>query len=381
MLAWIFSFDYPSKWRNLKKNPYWLFIFLFFCLSLLGMIYTSNSYEGWKDVTVKMSLLLLPLPLASSPALSAQKLKLILKTFVLSISIAIVVLLVMAWSRYSIDGSTRHFFYGNFASLRRVPAHYFSLYINLAFFITLFYFFKDFSKLKFSGRLAYIALLILQLSALYLCSVRIQFLALLIGLIVFFIRFFRKKLKPLQIALSLIGIFSVLIITALLIPESKRRIIETMDEYSAFRGREELKQMNHRVFLWKYGTEVIKENVWIGTGTGSANDHLHEYLKEEKAQFWDGKGIYLLGEKKYNFHNEFLQNFATHGILGLLLISLILFRPLFQNDSEFGMLCISFLILCIISFMTESMLERQAGNLFFAFFYSVLVINRNASKN
>jgi hypothetical protein len=35
-----------------------------------------------------------------------------------------------------------------------------------------------------------------------------------------------------------------------------------------------------------------------------------------------------------------------------------------------------FLLVCALSFLTESMLQRQAGILFFSFFYTLLLPNR-----
>lgn len=339
------------------------------------MGYSSNSIEGWKDVEVKISLLLIPLALGTCKPISSKQIKIILKVFAYTISLALVILTIIAFVKYSRDGDSSHFFYNHFATFDRVPIHYFALYVNLAFFIVFKMMVNGLQNKSGRFIILHIALLILLMTALFLCSVRIQFIAFVISFIVFLIWHFRKILRPHQLILAGLGFILLLFSVAWIIPESRRRIVETMDEYSAYKGREELKQMNHRVFLWKYGWKVIQKNFWVGTGSGSANDELHEYLKEEKAKFWNGYGTYTLGEKQYNLHNAFLQHFATYGIIGFLLLLGIYLFSLFNLPPNLPYIGAVFLLLTFISFNTESMLERQAGNLFFALFYGLLFVN------
>lgn len=345
-------------------------------MSLAGMIYTPSPDEGWKDVTVKTSLFFFPIALGSYPPLKKERLNQLLKTFAFAMGLAVLYLILNASSKFLEDGDINHFFYGSFGTLKRVPIHYFALYCNFALFISLDFLFNKTNGGNKGIKALFGALSILLVSALFLCSIRIQFIAFIMVLILFFIRQFRGKMANYKIALSLLGSILLLGIIAFLIPESKRRITETLDEYSAYRGREELKQMNHRVFLWKYGTQVISENLWLGTGTGDANNALYEYLKEEKAKFWDGTGVYTLSKKKYNFHNAFLQHFAANGILAFLLLIALILIPLLSKNQEFSLIQTIFLVLISISFMTESMLERQAGTLFFGLFYSLIVVNQ-----
>lgn len=380
MTTWIFSFDFRNKISFLKKNLFFKIIFSLFLLSLVGMIYTPSPDEGWKDVTVKIGLFFFPIALGSYPPIKKEKINILLKTFAFAMGLAILYLILNASLEYFEDGDFNHFFYGSFGALKRVPIHYFALYCNFAFFISLDLFFNRINRNKKRTILLYGALISLLIIALFLCSIRIQFIAFILVLILFFIRQFRGKMANYKIALGILGSILLLSITALVIPESKRRITETLDEYSAFRGREELKQMNHRVFLWKYGSQVISGNLWLGTGTGEANNALYEYLKTEKAKFWDGTGVYTLSKKKYNYHNAFLQHFAANGILAFLLLIALLLIPLFSKAHQFSMVQTLFLVLILISFMTESMLERQAGTLFFSFFYSLIVINQRVKQ-
>jgi O-antigen ligase len=179
----------------------------------------------------------------------------------------------------------------------------------------------------------------------------------------------RKDIGKWAIASSI-----VLIAAAFLFPSSRTRIIETIDEVRSINTMVNNKQTNHRVYLWRYGAEVIQENFWLGTGTGAADDALNEKLENCEAPFWNGQRTYTLSEKNYNYHNAFIQHFAAHGIVGFLLFSLMFIGPFIYFRGRLEPLAAAFLVLSLISFLTESMLERQAGVLFFSFFYSLFFV-------
>ncbi len=82
------------------------------------------------------------------------------------------------------------------------------------------------------------------------------------------------------------------------------------------------------------------------------------------------KRMSLIHAKKLNFHNQFLQTWAEVGILGFLLLVFLMFRPFFLKNQH--PLFLIFVSLTLIGFLTESMLERQAGVVLFAFMYPLL---------
>ena len=249
MLAWILSFNYRNKWQYLKLNSPLITVLFLFLVSLFGMLYTTNPHEGWKDVTVKISLLFFPLAIGTVAPLSKEKLIRVLKLFAYTITVAIVILLIIASYNFLEDGNIRHFLYTDFASLDRVPIHYFALYVNLAFFILLSQSTFSLQPKKLKKTFFNLILLIILAAALFLCSVRIQFIAFALGMITYMVYYFKNTFKPYQLGLIILGMLLFLFSLAWVFPESRRRIKETVDEISAYQGKEELKQMNHRVLL------------------------------------------------------------------------------------------------------------------------------------
>jgi len=175
-----------------------------------------------------------------------------------------------------------------------------------------------------------------------------------------------------------------------------------------------------RKFIWAEALKVIKNNWLIGAGVGDAKDALVErysrlILKNPTSEFLMDSTIYQIKQndktvaylqkkaklnnatyeeqlishannilkrkndryktatdRKYNFHNQYLQIFGTIGVFGFLLLVWLLASPFFKSLKDKDYLLASFLFIVGFSLLTESMLERQAGVAFIAFFYILL---------
>lgn len=379
MIMGVFFLFFISK-RDIKSilsNRYLFLLIGYYCWILFGLTYSDYPNEGGKDVLVQIALFAWPLGLVGLNSINRKMVMRLLNLFTRAVALSSLMCLVLAFSSYLSDGDASHFFYKNIAAWPLVPQHYMGMYITFAIIIVIYNLVEGNlnRKWKWIEALFYIGLFLLMQG---LLSVRIQYIALPISLLPLFIRAIRLKTfgkKSLRNTLLVVGSLTILIA---LLPGTQRRVVETYDELRSINRVVNKKQTNHRVFLWRYSTEVIAENWLLGTGTGEGNEALHEKLLTCDAKFWDGTTPYYLYEKKYNAHNVFLQVWMTHGIAGFLLICCILFIPLAQALKRGDTLVAGFLILSVISFSTESMLERQAGVLWFSCFYSLLVV---AMKN
>lgn len=362
MAGWFFSFRFKEKWQRLRSNLPALLSIALFLLALLGLTYSSNADEGSKDVVVKISLLLFPVSLGSLPHFKPKWIKNALLTFAVTTSLSALILLARAtwlgWSEIT---------HQDFVIYRMISVHYFSMYCSFAFFIFLYYLVREkFSKGALAASLMAMAVLLI---AIMFSAARIQLLVLATSSFIFLGWIFARKGQWGKMLVFQMLFTLVLVAAALLIPGTKQRVVDTYHEWQAYQGESEIYQTNHRVFIWKDALKVIGENLWTGTGTGAANDALHDKLKDEDAQFWIGYTPYTLGDKVYNYHNSFLQHFATWGITGFALLLSLFAAPLFRKASFISYL---FLWIFFVSILTESMLMRQAGTLFFASFYALL---------
>jgi O-antigen ligase len=111
--------------------------------------------------------------------------------------------------------------------------------------------------------------------------------------------------------------------------------------------------------IWEPGIEAIKEHPWIGVGTGDHQSELDKKFIEYN--YFEGVGL-------FNMHNQYLQTLLTHGVVGLLILLSILFRQFRKAVLNRDSLYLSFLTLFSLGCLTESMLNRNKGFIFFVLF-------------
>jgi O-antigen ligase len=81
----------------------------------------------------------------------------------------------------------------------------------------------------------------------------------------------------------------------------------------------------------------------------------------------------------FNTHNQYLDYLIGSGILGLLVLLLVIGRPIYKAIKGNEPILLSLMVLIGLCMLTENMLSRQAGIVFYAFFQAVL-INRLEDK-
>ena len=125
-----------------------------------------------------------------------------------------------------------------------------------------------------------------------------------------------------------------------------------------------------RVYQFRMFLEIFKEEpiFWEGLGLNASLNKLLE--KEKKYNLYPGYGT-------FNFHNQYVQNFAELGFIGFLLLIAILFLNIIKAIQHKDFIHISFAILMISLFLTESFLWRQTGVLYFIICYCLFNTNEN----
>jgi O-antigen ligase len=130
-----------------------------------------------------------------------------------------------------------------------------------------------------------------------------------------------------------------------------------------------------RLAKWSAYVEVLQKHYVLGATPGD--------IREDRQKVYEDKGYKDLALHNYNAHNEYLEVLATFGLAGFVIFCCLLMAPL--NRISDNPLILPFMIIALIAFATESILERQQGILFFFFFYSLLTattaISRPVRKN
>ena len=153
----------------------------------------------------------------------------------------------------------------------------------------------------------------------------------------------------------------------------KGRINETLWEIDLYKtnGDANGHSLTQRFEYWKVAANIIKDNLFIGVGTGDVQDSFDEYYVKMKSK--------LDPKWRLHSHNQYLSIAVAFGLIGLLWFLFTLFYPMIKLKMTFDYLYITFFIIAIISFFTEDTLETQAGVTFYGFLNSFLLFVRNKS--
>ncbi|WP_353169829.1 O-antigen ligase family protein [Flavobacterium sp.] len=292
--------------------------------------------------------------------------------------------LLRAWIRYMISGDQRAFFYhGEYDNdFGLVPKLLNAIHVSVYMAVAFFYFLNQEIKKKFDIICA--AILFGFIFLLSSKNIIIVF-VFLIGLHFFYFSKSSSKMRLRNLSiltLILVAVFSFSKIKNRFLVEFQSNtntsvshsVYNEADEgvnyvsiYEAW-NNETFSQGDYfpgtafRVYQFRMFLEIFSEEplFWKGLGLNASQPKLIE--KEKKYELYPGYGL-------FNFHNQYVQNFAELGFIGFLVLITILATNIKNAFKRKDFIHISFAILIISLFLTESFLWRQRGVLFFAFFY------------
>jgi O-antigen ligase len=212
---------------------------------------------------------------------------------------------------------------------------------------------------RFLAMILFVGVSLLLVSKLGILSI------LLMSIFAFYeLAFIQREIRKASfLAVTLITIF-VVVITS--VPQVSARF---EDAIVSLRNSDNTKNSDEstaaRMSIWNVSAELISQNIWIGTGTGSTNDQLWSAYEKQ--------GLTIAYQQKLNAHNQFIQTFLTVGLPGFLILLWMLLSPLIRSFFNQDRLVFGFFILMILNITVESMFETQAGILFFTIFYVLMI--------
>ena len=364
-LSWIFSFSFKEKLQRFIKNPVAIAFVLLYLLHLLSIFYTENSSEGWNDLRLKISFLLLPFFMMTVQFIYNEQRIFILKFFAVLMMLMALTDLTHAFLEYLVSGNQETFYYIHLPYLLASKVHYVAWYYSFAIFISIYHLISSQSNRAFW----FLGLLILLFSLILLSS-RAFILAFIVVFILTFLKWFKTAKVSRLMWTKILSIAALFMLSLVFIPSINLRLNDTVVELQKLFGYDTPKQTNPRVFIWRYGADLIAKNPIFGFGVGDAKGELSVSLESCDAMFWNGERNVPIQNKNYNFHNQFMQTWAEVGIFGFLILLFIMIHPFLLKNSH--PLFLIFIGLTFIGCLTESMFERQAGVVLFAFMYPLL---------
>ena len=422
-IIWLFNGRISTKIKIFFNNSYAIFLSSLYIIYLISLVYSENKEYAYIDLLLKLPLLLLPLFLSTSEVLKKTQILIIIKAFAISTFFAALITFGIGYFNYIKTGMTKYFFYHDLEIF--MHSAYYALYALFAITTFIFLYIKTENK---KSKLAYSSMAFLLSGFLFLLSSRMQ-----IGIFIILLTSFiiARAIQKKRIFTGIIALFLSYACIFLLItkmPKINERLQQT---------KQHIKNINYsqtnsdpRVQIWKAALNVLKQNYAFGAGVGDAKDVLiNEYrtlsegrsenqkkvaqkikeIKNNEAWFSHIKqkskennisiedqlfedAIYVLNDSKsryklyikngYNYHGQFLQTLSSVGLLGVFILIFSLLIPAYNLGlKNKNYLLLVFAIIVSGSLITESMLERQAGVIFFAFFYCLLIFNSKLIAN
>jgi len=368
VVSWLLSGNLIDRLKGLKRNGYmWLFAG-YYLLHVVGMLYTSNMEFGLYDLEIKMSFFLFPLVLASLPRLTRSAVHKISMAFILGCGVAAIANLIIAYGNYSESGEVNDLLYGGLSHFHHTS--YYSMYLCLALVMIFYYLIHPLEhNPKWSSWILallvpfFIMIIIILMAKSGVLTLGVILLATLLYLL------FMRRFTALLILSSFIAIGSggALYYT----PDAFKRIESTWIVASQSPENRDLTSAEStagRIMVWEQAIGLIKDNWVLGVGTGDIKDELVSRYRKE--------GYTGIEEKQLNAHNQFLQSFGALGVFGFLALALGLILPAIHAIRKKHFVYFMFILIIIVNAMTESILEVQAGVVFYAFFNSLFMFSQ-----
>ncbi len=365
VFCWILNVDLKIYLTNLKTRKISLLFVSLYILYAMGVLYSSNKDAAWFDMQSKLSLLIFPLLFSTSGIISKEKIRQIFLFFYAGAFVAIVIELANALIIY-INTSHVAFFYSEL-SIFMHPS-YFAMYLTFAIASMAYYLIDNPIQISPQMKFAFLFLMtfftffivLLSSNAGILCAIITE------GICLAYFLFRKKKYQ--QVVLYAISVILIYFISLKYVvqhdfqrlSQAKETLIE--NKY-ANKATPETNRV--RIYIWEASIEIIKNNFLFGAGTGDVHMELNEQYKI--------RGMTGALNKNLNAHNQFIQTFIAIGVTGFCVLALSLALPFFQQIKRRKFLIPVFIFIVAFNFLFESILELQAGVIFYAFFNSLLL--------
>ncbi len=335
----------------IKRRKYILSFISLYLMSLVGMLYTLNISEGLFDLEVKLSILLVPIFVLSSNIINKFNVYAIIKSFIWGVSLSLALQYVIATLKFYEFGNTEVFFYALFSYFHH-PS-YFSMYTNFAIasLLVLIFHYRNRPQLRHFVLLGFLVVSVYQLSS------RAGLLTLLALLGYAFVYIIFPRLKWKKLLYALLG--TLLLSVAVIYPVAKYTDTIRMVDVTTNKSSSGV-----RLAMWKSFVPLIKDNPVLGVGTGDVNRELQKRFAADR--------IVRAVRDNLNAHNQFIQTQGALGLLGTACLLWGLLFPTWVSIRKGRILMPLFVGILIINFLTESMLNTQAGVIYLALLNSVV---------
>lgn len=375
LLEGVLNKGFPGKMYQ-KGQISIYFLPVFFFLLLLSLLWSNNGSEGMEHMGRSLLMIIFPLVLGTDIKVIENHLRIkqLLKIYVLGASVSLIFLWTYALvysisfenGRIVFDPLVREwenaFFHKAFSFL--IHPTYFGMMILMAVAVSL----QEIKAGNLFSKSPFWPLLmsIILTGSLFFISSRAMIVAGIVLVIYYLIfRITNTRILLFSLLISIVTFFLV----ASIHPRF-RNFHNLVDKGAGIFSYEHFRESTDRGKTWEASWLLITENPILGVGVGDVRESLTgKYLE---------LGFYSESDNYLNCHNQFLETWLAAGIAGFIWFCGMLFYPLIGIKLHHKFLYGSFIIICMVAFLFESVLDRLWGVAFFSLFY--LLLTRNKSE-
>ena len=373
-LTWILEGGLREKFKKAFNNPLFIGFFLLFVLYPFSLLYTEHIENGLFNVEKHLSFLFIPLIVISSEITKKRALQL-LDIFNYSLVFLLLFCFMVALHSYFVTGEAevmvseilvnKFQYYGLVRAIPGWHPTYIAMYLIFVIVIHVIRLIEDWKVMSYENRFVKILILSICLIFIALLSSMAGIFTLLV-VILFLASYTLLKYKKKRIFIFFILAIAAVFGTALLLNNRFSHSIQSFytNEIKATDDYEIRNNLTIRMAKWETSLEVISDNYWFGVAPGDSKYELYRKYVENKYDY--------LASKKYNAHNQYLEILLAFGIVGLSIFLFICGYCLYVGFREKNLLLISIIIVIGLFCLSESILDRQQGIMFFSFFLPFL---------
>jgi O-antigen ligase len=353
-------------YSGLMQNRFWKLSLLLPLIYIAGSWNTNYPNNALFEIIQKLSIPLIGFMMIQVVSDSNHFFQNMRKYYLIAISLCVFISLLASCILYLETKSTDAFLYKNFSG----PSHptYYTMFLCMAFVISL----ENILKPEYLNKYLFIRilLLIIPVVGILLLSSKSGLITLIALMFYFGLRITFGRVNASKYALKIkISFWILLVFITVFILKSDRFYVAALGLKQIHEMPfEELGTAGQRLLIWESVLEVSEEHSLFGTGVGNDQEILNNNYRQ--------KNLIPFYEKSLNAHNQFLQAFLVFGVLGLLFFVVYLLYPLIMglrlNDSYLT----GFGIIILMNALTESILNRQSGVLFWTLWGFILLIGR-----
>lgn len=364
LLIYLLPIDLKKRLQELKSSKLTLLLLVFFLFNLVGLLWSENLTKGLLHIEIKSAFLLMPLLIFARPDLTKIAINRI-KLFFIGSNVFVALFLLVRSFLIGFWNSGSWLIYGDFSPF------FHPSYISMYFLLAMVFLF-DKKNIPVIPNLIYYLLLILLGASVFFLASKLNILLLFLILLFFFVQYIKVRFSRVT-NYVLASLFFLGTLSALMLNQSvyERFAVgwETIKHPEGIQT-DDTESNAARLLIWRSAFDLAVENPF-GVGTGDVNIELSKKYHQN--------GYSGIESKQLNAHNQFLQTSVAIGVLGMLVLLLIMVIPFIQSLVLRDFVFAGFLLISFSNGLVEGILEAQAGVIFFAFFYSLLL--RNATSN